>query len=276
MFSEKTQGIARIYSDRHHAGWGVLDAKPYGNYGYWIREGMSLVEARDAMSEAVAEASGMREGDRVLEVGCGYGASAVQYTGRFKPASVIGLDVTAPRIESARQYIAQNGLSDVIQVAVGDATKLDFPDGSFERVIAIECALHFDTREDFLLEAARVLVPGGGLGMADICLRKGADRRAFIEGVHFPVGSDGTLDVPDNVYDVDVYAEKLRACGFTDVRIDIITEQTLPPMLVALEKLAHETKDERGPRRLLAVKIYREYLRLGLEYVLVSVRKPGN
>jgi hypothetical protein len=45
-------------------------------------------------------------------------------------------------------------------------------------------------------------------------------------------------------------------------------------MLVALEKLAHETKDERGPRRLLAVKIYREYLRLGLEYVLVSARKP--
>ncbi|OGP84738.1 MAG: hypothetical protein A2Y95_03715 [Deltaproteobacteria bacterium RBG_13_65_10] len=273
MSSKKTQGIAQIYSERHHAGWGAVAAKPYANYGYWIREGMTLDEARDAMSEAVAEASGMAEGNRVLEVGCGYGASAVQYTERFKPASVIGLDITEPRIENARKYIAQNGLSDVIKVAVGDATKLDFPDGSFERVIAIECALHFDTREDFLREAARVLVPGGGLGMADICLRKGMDRQAFLEGVHFPAGSDGTLDVPENVHDVDVYAEKLRACGFTDVRIDIITKQTLPPMLVQLHKLARDTQDERGPRRLLAAQIYQRYLDLGLEYVLVSARR---
>lgn len=276
MFSEKTRGIARAYSERHAAGWGLRKDKPYGNYGYWTRDGMTLEEAQDAMTEAVARAAGVGPGLRVLEAGCGYGASAVHYTRRFEPASVVGIDVTDVRIEQARSYVEESGLSGVISVRVGDAVALDFPPNSFDCVMAIECALHFNTRADFIREAARVLRPGGGLGLADIILRKGADPAAFIAGVHFPVGSDGTLDVPENVYDADAYRAILEACGFQDVRIESITDRTLPHLIALLERLADEATDERGPRRRMAAEIYREYLRLGLEYVIVSARKRAN
>jgi ubiquinone/menaquinone biosynthesis C-methylase UbiE len=210
----------------------------------------------------------------VLEVGCGYGAATVHYTRLYRPSSVVGLDITEVRVQSARDHVAANGLSDLVTLGVGDATKLDFPDASFERVIAIECALHFDTREDFLREAVRVLVPGGGLGLADMCIRKGADRGEFLEKVHFPVGSDGKLDVVENVYDADVYAEILRKGGFAEARVDVITKHTLPRFVVHLEGVAARSGDELGPRRARAAQIFSEYLRLGLEYVLVSARKP--
>jgi ubiquinone/menaquinone biosynthesis C-methylase UbiE len=270
MFSQKTQDIASLYTKRHETRGGVFGEAPHANYGYWTREGMTIDEA----CESLTGAAGIGPGDRVLDVGCGYAAGSVHIMKSRQPTSILGIDATDVRIETARQYIEKQGLADKIAVQVGDATALDFGDGSFSKLIAIECAFHFNTRRDFLREAARVLAPGGGLGMSDIILRKGADPQEFRERVNFAVVAYCRLDFPENVYDADGYADLLRSLGFEEVRIDAITDQTLPPFIVHLERVARQSRDEKGARRLRAAQIYREYISLGLEYVLVSARKP--
>jgi microcystin synthetase protein McyJ len=273
MFSEVTESIAKLLTQRHENRKIIFGDKPYANYGYWTRPDQTIEEACNALTDQVALAAGLGRGDRVLEVGCGGGASAVYYTQRYHPASVIGLDVTEVRIQDAQEYIAANGLADTIQVRLGDATALDFPAEAFIRVLAIECALHFNTRRDFLREAARVLAPGGTLAMTDIIPRRGVDRAQYLARVHFPANSDGSLDVPENVYDADTYAAYLREAGFTDVRVEAITDRTMRPFADYLEGVARRTEGPRGLTGLHIVQLYRDYLELGVEVVLVAARK---
>jgi microcystin synthetase protein McyJ len=272
MLSQITQGIAALYTKRHSLREGVFEDKPYSNFGYWTRDGMSVEEACDAMTDLVARAAAVGPGDRVLEVGCGYGASAVYYTTRYRPASVVGIDVTEVRIQSGRDFTASRGLSDVIQLRTGDATALDFPAGAFTKILAIECAFHFTTRYDFFREANRVLVPGGMIGLADIVTKPGVDPKAFLARVH-PVLGDGSLNVPANVHDAEMYTRYLHETGFGEVRIDVITDQTMPHFADHLDRVAARTEPDRaGLIRDVAQK-FREFYRAGLDYIIVSARK---
>jgi microcystin synthetase protein McyJ len=191
---------------------------------------------------------------------------------RRQPASVVGIDVTQVRLQVAREVVERNGLSEKVQVCFGNATALEFEAETFTRVLAVECAFHFQTRRQFFAEAARVLAPGGRLALTDMIPRRGADVQEFLARV-YPVGTGPEFNVPENVYDADQYESFLRAANFDDVRIKDITNMTLPRFAAHLEHLSSQAVGDKA--RLLAgvAEKYREHLRAGLEYVLVSARK---
>lgn len=274
MSSDRTREVAKLYEERHKTRWDVFGEKPYANYGFWTRPDISIDEACDAMTDAVAGAAGMAQGDRVLEVGCGYGASAVYYAEKLRPSSVVGIDITEVRLKTATEYVRKCGLENVIEVRFGDATNLDFPEASFDRVIGIECAFHFDTRFDFLKEVSRVLVPGGGLGLADLILKEGIDPASVIEATR--IDNYGRSLVPDNVHDRRTYLARLREAGFTAESVEVITDRTIGPLIEHLEKVARQQTGEKAAFRARSAAIYRHYLKIGMEYVLVSARKPAN
>lgn len=103
---------------------------------------------REAAIRLLGEGSG-----RLLDIGCGTGAQTVAF--RDLGWEVIGVDTSEDMLRRA----GARGL----EVTRADATALPFPDASFDAVVSLWTHTDVDDFADVLLEAARVLRPGGPL-----------------------------------------------------------------------------------------------------------------
>jgi phosphatidylethanolamine/phosphatidyl-N-methylethanolamine N-methyltransferase len=116
-------------------------------------------------------------GGRVLEVGVGTGISLPQYAANTR---IFGTDISEAMLAKAKQRVADQRLKNVEGLAVMDAEKLEFPDNSFDVVMAQYVVTAVPHPEKALDEFARVLRPGGEM---IILSRVSADAgmRRFIE-----------------------------------------------------------------------------------------------
>jgi len=122
-------------------------------------------------------------GGRVLEVGVGTGISLPQYGPNLR---IFGTDISAAMLRKARARVADLRLGNVEGLAVMDAEKLEFPDHSFDVVMAQYVVTAVPNPEAALNEFARVLRPGGEIILLS---RVSADAgmRRFIEQQLQPV-----------------------------------------------------------------------------------------
>ena len=99
-------------------------------------------------------------GGRVLEVGVGTGISLPLYSPNVR---IFGTDISEAMLNKAKQRVAEGRLKNVEGLAVMDAEKLEFPDDSFDVVMAQYVVTAVPNPEVALDEFARVLRPGGEL-----------------------------------------------------------------------------------------------------------------
>ena len=101
-----------------------------------------------------------RIGGRVLEVGVGTGISLPLYSSKVK---VFGVDISEAMLKKAQIRVERENLANVEGLAVMDAEHLDFPDNSFDVVMAQYVVTACPNPEACLDEFARVLKVGGEL-----------------------------------------------------------------------------------------------------------------
>ena len=108
---------------------------------------------------------GLRSGDRVLDVGSGFGRHVYECARRG--AHVVALDYAADEVVQTRDTLAamvetqEISAEKLIGVLRGDARKLPFPDESFDVVITSEVLEHIQDDVAAIAEMVRVLKPGG-------------------------------------------------------------------------------------------------------------------
>jgi SAM-dependent methyltransferase len=110
---------------------------------------------------------GLARGDWLLDAGCGGGRHC--FGALDRGANVVGLDLDVPSLRIARAGIHERRgrASDKLHGGVlqGDVFHLPFPDGAFDRVICSEVMEHVHDYGAAARELARVLRPGGTLGV---------------------------------------------------------------------------------------------------------------
>ncbi|MGW1050736.1 methyltransferase domain-containing protein [Streptomyces sp. NPDC001118] len=199
-------GLIDLYEDL----WGE-----HIHHGYWAEDepdpGRHAAQVR--LVEELIAFGPVPEGARVLDAGCGIGASAV-HLAEHLGCTVDGITLSAEQVTRAGAKAAAANVVDRTAFRLVDALHTDYADDTFDVVWALESCEIMPDKTAFLAECRRVLKPGGILLVATWCARD--DRLAPNE--------DRLLQriyrdfVISHVLPLDHYAALAAELGLTDVR----------------------------------------------------------
>lgn len=151
--------------------------KAYGRWApvYDLVFGRVFARGRRAAIKAAE-----RVGGRILEVGVGTGISLPGYSSTQR---VFGIDISEAMLRKARRRVQELGLDHVEGLAVMDAERLDFADGSFDVVVAQYVVTAVPNPEAALDEFARVVRSGGEIVLTSRIGAEAGVRRAIEHGL---------------------------------------------------------------------------------------------
>lgn len=136
-----------------------------------------------AVADHLVRFAQVRPGERVLDVACGTGNTAL--AARARGASVVGLDLTPELLAVAHDRSTEEGWDDIAW-REGDAEDLPFPDGAFDVVLS-SCGLMFaPDQERVAREVARVVRPGGRVAIQAWSPGSGVTRLFALSGSYVP------------------------------------------------------------------------------------------
>ncbi|MGH3047776.1 MAG: class I SAM-dependent methyltransferase [Gaiellaceae bacterium] len=214
----------------------------------------TLEEAQAAKHELVCAKLGLEEGMRFLDIGCGWG-SLLLHAAEHHGVTGVGVTLSRPQVELAREWLAEAGLADRVDVRLADYRDLRGERfdavasiGMFEHVGRSQLAVYF--RRLFGL-----LRPGGRLLNHGISRPPGHrprfGRRGFVDRYVFP---DGEL------HEVGSVVSTIQRAGFEVRHVESLREHyalTLRRWVANLEEGWEEAVAEVGPAR---ARIWRLYM----------------
>ncbi|GAA1532157.1 cyclopropane-fatty-acyl-phospholipid synthase family protein [Streptomyces albidochromogenes] len=154
--------------------------------------GTTLEEAQHAKLDLISRKLGLRDGTRLLDVGCGWGSMAI-HAAREYGARVTGVTLSKEQAAYARKRVADEGLADLVEIRVQDYR--DVSDGPYDAISSIGMAEHVGSVQyrQYAHDLFALLKPGGRLLNHQIARRPEPNEAAyqvdeFIDAYVFPDG----------------------------------------------------------------------------------------
>lgn len=179
---------------------------------------------RQVLSRLKLDLSGAH---RLLDMGCGLGAPARWAARQHASLSVDAVTLVPWQARQARRLAAKQGIDGRLRFVSADFTSTPFPDRAFDGVYAIESACHDAglAKEGFIREAARVLVPGARLSLADGFLKGSQPLGWPLSRLFGMVCRDWALAT---FAEIGTFTRCLEANGFEDLQVEEISLRIAP------------------------------------------------
>lgn len=157
--------------------------------------------------ETLARLAHIGEQTYVLDVCCGLGGPA-RYLAQTYGCRVMGLDLTASRIQSAQRFTQMVQLAHLVDFRQGNALAMPFANATFDVVIGQEAWVHIPDKPRLIAECTRVVKGGGRIVFTDI-LRRDALSAAAEDRMRQYWGGFATFETFDG------YCQLLHEAGWT-------------------------------------------------------------
>jgi cyclopropane-fatty-acyl-phospholipid synthase len=168
-----------------------LDESMTYSCAFWAEGAETLEQAQEEKLDTVARKLALQEGERVLDVGCGWGAFPLRAATKYG-ASVLGITLSPPQAERARQRAEEAGVADRVEVRVMDYRDLAASGERFDAIASIGMVEHVGEVQidEYARTLAGLLEPGGRLLNHGITRLRHTDPEAgaFTERYVFPDG----------------------------------------------------------------------------------------
>jgi ubiquinone/menaquinone biosynthesis C-methylase UbiE len=188
---------------------------------------IAFIMARETWghNQRAIEALHIEPSDHILDVGCGPGRSIAALAAQAHAGRVAGVDPSELMAEVAAQRnrkLVREGRADIV---IGSAAALPFPDAAFDKALCVHVVYFWNDLSAAFREIARVLKPGGRLGLLFRTSAEEAVVRAFPAEVYrFPALAD--------------VVAPLEAAGFAVEGRDELCERSAPVLLIAAKRRA--------------------------------------
>jgi tocopherol O-methyltransferase len=142
------------------------------HHGYWdlSEPDVKRHRAQERTVEELIKFGGIQRGARVLDSGCGIGASAIMLA-RDLGCQVDGITLSEEQVRRATEKAAAAGVAEQTRFRLVDAMHTDYEDATFDVVWSMESCELMPDKQAYLAECARLLKPGGTLVVATWCSR---------------------------------------------------------------------------------------------------------
>jgi cyclopropane-fatty-acyl-phospholipid synthase len=164
-----------------------LDSSLTYSCALFSRGAQTLEEAQDAKRELVCQKLALKEGERILDVGCGWG-SFVMHAASQHGVQAVGITLSPAQAEGARARVAEAGLSDRVEIRLADYR--DLAGERYEAIASIGMVEHVGANQIDLYarQLAGLLDSGGRLLNHGIARLRHGDAEAgpFSERYVFP------------------------------------------------------------------------------------------
>ncbi|MBS0629237.1 MAG: class I SAM-dependent methyltransferase [Verrucomicrobia bacterium] len=243
------------------------------NHGYWKKGDETVQTALEQLIELISEKGKIQTNTSVLDIGCGYGASA-RYLARKKGAQITALTLSKSQWQYSRIHDPESTNPRYI---LADFLKNSLSSNSFDVAVAIESLEEMTDKNLFFTEASRILRPGGRLVATAWIVNETPTKwetkhllSPICQERHFP--SIGTQNE---------YRAMIEKAGFGELHFQDITDAVqktwsicayrLTIAIFTDKKVRALLRNKKIPDRIFAITIYRIWLAFKIKSIRYGI-----